>query len=298
VNIDEAGLDALAHQLASDRAPVEEIDPAHQRLGDTAATVAFVITLNAINFGSGYFPHLRKKPGRSGYLTISSALREHFDRHGPWSAASLSKLSADDCIRVFGQSQAPPVGELMGLFAQALQDLGRFLLEHHAGRFEGPVERAEGSAARLVETLANMPLYRDVAFYDELEVPFYKRAQITCADLALALAGGRLGHFTDLDQLTLFADNLVPHVLRMLGVLVYDDRLARQIDRGDLIPSGSLEEIEIRAVALHAVEMLSESCRQLGFAVRSQELDRILWNRGQHPDIKARPRHRTRCTFY
>jgi hypothetical protein len=84
----------------------------------------------------------------------------------------------------------------------------------------------------------------------------------------------------------------------MLGVLVYDDRLARQIDRGDLIPSGSLEEIEIRAVALHAVEMLSESCRQLGFAVRSQELDRILWNRGQHPDIRARPRHRTRCTFY
>ena len=40
----------------------------------------------------------------------------------------------------------------------------------------------------------------------------------------LALAG--IVRFRDLDRLTIFADNLVPHVLRCDGVLVYDPRLA------------------------------------------------------------------------
>jgi hypothetical protein len=143
-----------------------------------------------------------------------------------------------------------------------------------------------------------MEFYRDVARHRDLEVPFYKRAQITCLDLATALGGKGLGRFGDLDQLTLFADNLVPHVLRTLGVLVYDPALVRRIDAGELIESQSVEEVEIRAVAVHAVERLSESCARRGFEVRPHALDGILWTLGQRPDIKARPRHRTRCTFY
>jgi hypothetical protein len=186
----------------------------------------------------------------------------------------------------------------MGLFARALRDLGRFLLEDHGGRFEGPVEMAAGSTERLVRELAQMEFYRDVARYGALEVPFYKRAQITCLDLATALGGKGLGHFSDLDQLTLFADNLVPHVLRMLGVLVYEPGLARRIEAGERIESQSVEEVEIRAVALHAVERLSESCARCGFELRPYQLDGILWTLGQRSEIKARLRHRTRCTFY
>ncbi len=39
------------------------------------------------------------------------------------------------------------------------------------------------------------------------------------ADLAAAFRGQGPGRFRDLDRLTLFADNLVPHVLRREGVL-------------------------------------------------------------------------------
>jgi hypothetical protein len=298
IRIDDDGLESLAGLLTRERPPAPGIDPAHQHLGDPATAVAFAITLNAINFGSGYFPHLRKRPGLSGYLTVSTWLRERFASGGPWSAEALRRLTATDCARVFGQDPEPDVDELMELFAQAFRDLGRFLLEHHGGRFEGPVETAAGSAERLVRQLARMEFYRDVARHRDLEVPFYKRAQITCVDLSTALGGKGLGRFSDLDQLTLFADNLVPHVLRMLGVLVYDPALVRRIDAGELIESQSVEEVEIRAVALHAVERLSESCARRGFEVRPFELDGILWTRGQRPDIKARPRHRTRCTFY
>lgn len=103
-----------------------------------------------------------------------------------------------------------------------------------------------------------MPLFNDVERYHGLEVPFFKRAQLTAADLHLAFQGQGLGHFTDLDQLTIFADNLVPHVLRIDKVLRYEDDLAARIDREEPIPAGSPEEVEIRACAVHAVELLVE----------------------------------------
>ncbi len=298
VRMDDGALEAFGAHLSGERPAAADLDPAHHFLRDPDSTLAYVITLNAINFGSGWFPHVVKRHGLSGYRTFATALRERFERSGPWRAEELRKLSADDCARVFGQPMAHPLDELMELFAAALRDLGEFLSAHHGGRFAGPVEQARGSAERLVTILATMPLYRDLARYQELEVPFYKRAQITCADLALALGGRGLGRFGDLDRLTLFADNLVPHVLRMLGILVYDLRLVARIEKEELLVAGSEEEVEIRAVALTAVERLAASCARRGFRITPHRLDALLWSRGQHPRMKAHPRHRTRCTFY
>jgi hypothetical protein len=186
----------------------------------------------------------------------------------------------------------------MELFAQALRELGRFLEERHRGRFEGVVETAAGSCAALVQELARMPLYRDVSRYAELEVPFYKRAQLTSADLASAFGGEGPGRFEDLADLTLFADNLVPHVLRREGVLVYLPELAARIDRGEPIEAGSPEEVELRAAAVHAVEGFVAETRALGKPLTAQQLDYRLWTRGQRPEYKAHPRHRTRTSFY
>ena len=118
---------------------------------------------------------------------------------------------------------------------------------------------------------------------------FYKRAQIAPADLALA----GVARFHDLDRLTIFADNLVPHVLRCDGVLRYDPRLAAHIDAGPRAARRRPQEREIRACALHACELLAA---RLGVAPRV--LDNWLWNRGQAPAYKARPRHRCRCVYY
>ncbi len=300
VRIEHARLRALAAELVREPGERPALDPAHHHLGNDDATLAYVVTLDAINFGSGWFPHLRKRPGLSGYFTVATSLSERFASEGPWSAAELRALDTDACAAVFGQDPADPeVGELMALFARALGDLGRFLAEEHGGRFEGPIEAAGHSAAALVEILADgMPCYRDVSRYQELEVPFYKRAQITAADLAAAFEGERWGRFDDLDRLTLFADNLVPHVLRCEGALVYDDELARRIDAGELLDAGSAEEVEIRAVGVHAVEELVAATREAGGRATAQQLDYLLWNRGQAPAYKARPRHRARSVYY
>jgi hypothetical protein len=118
---------------------------------------------------------------------------------------------------------------------------------------------------------------------------FYKRAQIAANDLALA----GVAEFPDIDSLTVFADNLVPHVLRLDGVLIYDDALARAVDAGELLPAGSDQEREIRACAVHACELLA---RRAGVPPRT--LDNWLWNRGQHPPYSERPAHLTRTVFY
>ncbi len=298
VRIDGEGLERLADELAAGPAEPEGPDPARKLHGDPDQTLAFILTLNAINFGSGWFPFLRKRPGCSGYLTVAGALEDHFAKHGAWSPGELSGLAAADVAEVLGQTLEPPVGELMELFARALRDLGDFLTAGWQGSFAGPVAEAGGSAERLVGLLDRMPLYRDVARYDELEVPFYKRAQITASDLALAFAEEGPGRFEDLDRLTLFADNLVPHVLRMEGVLRYAPALMQRIDREETLAPGCREEVEIRAVALHAVEELVAACARRGLATHAHRLDHRLWDRGQSPRIKAVPRHRTRCTFY
>ena len=296
--IDGEQLEALARELAK-ASPLPELDPAHHQLADPGSTLAYVITLDAVNFGSGWFPLLRKRPGLSGYFTIATALKERFEAHGPWSPRELQALDAKSCAAVFGQEDAPAaVGELMRLFAQALGDLGAWLQANHAGRFEGPLVQADGSAAKLAEALTAMPLYRDVARYDALEVPFYKRAQLTAADLGAAFGGEGFGRFDDLDRLTLFADNLVPHVLRCQGVLQVDPALAKRIDAGELIPVGAPQEVELRACAVHAVERCVAAIRAAGGTATAQQLDFQLWNRGQRPEIKVRPRHRTRTTFY
>jgi Queuosine salvage protein len=299
VRIDALRTEAFARELAQEPASSGPADPAHGGFDDPELTLAFVITLDAINFGSGWFPALAKRSGASGYHSIASALEARFAAAGAWSAAVLETLTARDCALCFGQDpREPEVMELMSWYARALNDLGRYLNAGHAGRFAGPIEVARGRAARLVAELTAMPLYRDISHYGALEVPFYKRAQITASDLASAFGGNGYGHFEDLDALTLFADNLVPHVLRCEGVLHYAPELARRIDAGCLLASGCTEEVEIRAVAVHAVEACAAALRSAGWPLAVYQLDALLWRRGQRPAYKARPRHRTRCSFY
>jgi hypothetical protein len=299
VRIDPDRASEYARSLPLAEAHAPSLDPKHHYLGSPDETVAFVLTLDTINFGSGFFPHLRKRPGLSGYFTVATTLKEHFDRAGPFSARELYQLRQADCVRLFDQDPAnEPAGELMGLFAQALNAVGRYLLDRFEGHFTRLVEAADHSAGRLAVILAEMPFFNDVEQYGDLAVPFYKRAQITSADLNLALQGDGLGRFDDLDRLTIFADNLVPHVLRVDGVLRYDEQLAARIDAEQLIPAHSPEEIEIRACALHAVELMVQTVRDAGERITASGLDYLLWNRGQRPEYKARPRHRARTVFY
>ena len=301
VRVDESRIDAYARSLPLDELKSPAIHPQRHYLGHGDATAAFFVTLDAINFGSGYFPHLRKRPGMSGYFTVASCLTDHFTRRGPMGADELARLTPDDCARIFEQPNPDDaVRELMTLFARALNDVGLYLTDQFDGSFVRLIESANGSAVQLVGLLAQMTFLNDVQRYRGRDVPFFKRAQLTAADLNLALGGEGLGRFTDLHCLTIFADNLVPHVLRIDGILQYDPDLAVRIDREELIAFGSEEEVELRAGAVHAAELIVRALHRAGNTrITAMNVDYLLWHRGQHPAYKqAKPRHRTRTVFY
>jgi hypothetical protein len=294
VAIDDGAVDRLATTLAVEDPPLL---PEERPSGDDETMATEVVVWNAVNFGSGWFPVLRKREGLSGARSLAEALADHVAGSGAPTTEWLIEADALTCAEVFGQPNPGPVDDMLDLFAQAWHDLGVLLADRYSCSPAELVSAAGGSAARLVGTLGSMPLAHDVAAYatddGEVEVPLYKRAQITVSHLTRAFGGHGLGRFDDGDQLTAFADNLVPHVLRMAGTLVYDDDLAGRIERGDLLAPGSPEEVEIRACGLHVVEVLAQ---RTGLSAAS--IDHQLWQRGQDPAIKAIPRHRCRCSWY
>jgi hypothetical protein len=300
VRIDRARLEQYARDFPVTELGKATLDPATHYVGRGKDTLLFVLALDTINFGSGYFPHIKKRTGMSGYFTVAAGLNDWFKAEGPPSAERLESLTRADCARIFGQMEGDAVAlELMGLFAGALKDLGALLLARFGGEATRLVETARHKAANLIRILRQMPYFDDVAIWRGRAVPFMKRAQLTAADLNLAFAGEGWGRFDDLHDLTIFADNLVPHVLRVDGVLSYDPALLARISTGEVLKAGSPEEVEIRAAALHAVEVLKGHLRAAGHnRITSMALDYLLWNRGQADRYKAAPRHRARCVFY
>lgn len=300
VRIEPAAVESFAASLAGDAAAVA-IEPLTDDR-DREGVIALQLALATINFGSGWHPVVRKRPGCSGAVTMATALQEEATRSWPLTGPRLRAFTAPEAHRVFGQpTDDPAVVELMGHFADALVELGGLVGERYGDSFYALLEDADGSADRIVGILGALPHFADEATHpgrsggDPLTVAFYKRAQLAAADLDRALPG-RV--FDDLAALTAFADNLVPHVLRLDGVLAYDPELLTMIDTGELLPAGGQAEVEIRANGVHAVELLRSALADQGVHVRSSDLDLVLWRRGGRPEAKALPRHRTRSVFY
>ena len=279
-----AEIAATARWVAIDETALAEpggvagLDPELHFLDGSPDDVArYILVLDAINFGSGWFASLRLPPGQSGTEALTRRLTEHArGRGGTWTAAELRALGTAELAEVLDQDPAHPLVEL---YAEALGQLGRWLGDRSAS---GVVAEADGSAQRFAGMLAaGMPFFDDVGFY--------KRAQITANDLALA----GVARFADVDELTIFADNLVPHVLHLDGVLRYAPELAEHIEAGRLLPAGGGMEREIRACALHACELLAAR-----FGVPPRTLDNWIWNRGERPPYTERPAHRTHTVFY
>jgi hypothetical protein len=287
VRINERNVKGYVENLAVATNPTLDPDT-HYTDGDRESRAAFVLCLDAINFGSGWWPTIKKRPGRSGYFTIAASLADHFRDHGPWSAQELEQLSSTELAKILGQSPDHP---LMTLYAASLHNVGEHLSSEHGGHFTGPIDAAGGSAVALADRLAAWRAFADTSTYDGREVPFFKRAQIASTDFERA----GTATLSDVDRLTAFADNLVPHVLHLDGMLWLAPSLARAIDAGKLLEHGSPAEVELRACAVHAVELLSDATgRELCPAV----IDAALWDRGGQPRYKERPRPRSRNTAY
>src|SRR3954463_3664249 len=86
VRIGFGALAAYAATLPAEPPPSPDLGGA-----DDEERAAFSLTLNAINFGSGWFPTLRKAPGVSGFRTVEAGVRAN----GPWTAEELVAMTPE-----------------------------------------------------------------------------------------------------------------------------------------------------------------------------------------------------------
>ena len=236
--------------------------------GSPEDVARYVLILDTINFGSGWFGELEVTTDG-----LTERLTAHARAERPWTAGQLSAL---DAAAVGATLDLPGDHQLTRLYSAALNHLGGFLGHRPMDKLVG--DSAEDLAERLA---AGMPFFDDRGYY--------KRAQIAANDLHLA----GVVAYPDIDRLTIFADNLVPHVLRVDGILRYSDELAQRIDAGLPLTAGGEFERELRGCAVHACEQLA---RELGVAPRL--LDNWLWNRGVKPPYSERPAHIAHTVYY
>jgi hypothetical protein len=312
VQINPAAIEPLARLLStSDQETRESVTPGwparYHFFDGTERTVNWLLLLDALNFcfwgekDAGRWQISYQGEILNGYWAEAAALRRAVEEGKPlWDARYLSNIDAQELATIFRSHAANEPG--IPLFEERLyiaREVGQVLLARFEGQFSHLIERVGQSGVGLALALAeHFPSFRDVATYHHREVRFLKRAQICVADLHGAFDGRSWGAFSDLEQLTIFADYKLPQVLRHYGALVYAPGLAERVDRQELLDSGCAEEIEIRAATIWACELLrDELARQRGESVTAVEIDSLLWHKGQ--DAAAmQPYHRVRTIYY
>lgn len=124
--------------------------------------------------------------------------------------------------------------------------------------------------------ISKIPSFKDTATYEEVEVPFNKRAQLLVSDIHALMSGfNGIYSFSGVDDLTACADYILPIVLRHFGILEYSPELAAMVDQRVPILSGSPEEVEIRANTIVAVHALSQL-----LGIPQMRINDYLWNLG------------------
>jgi len=303
VRINQEALKKFTQELAGRSTPIPTWDAGRHFKGNDEETVAYLLVVDTVN--SCFWPPPGEKKWEisyrgknySGYYGLAVSLKKMLESRIPLIDASflaaLTMKQLEDMLAGIG------VLQLMEERLRNLKELGKVLLEKYRGKASELIAVAGGSALKLATTLAaDFSSFRDVATHEGHKVFFYKRAQLFAADLHGALKGKGLGSFSDMEELTAFADYKLPQVLRHVGALDYSPGLAERVDRMVYLKAGSEEEVEIRANTIWAVELICREMKRLGKEVSASQIDWLLWNLGQDDEFRARPYHRTLTIFY
>jgi len=207
-----------------------------------------------------------------------------------WLSAPLDEL--EQVIQ--GRHQLP----LMDKRIQIVRETGRTLIDRFDGKFTFALDSINERAWPLaVLLMTNFDSFRDVASYGNTPVYFLKRAQICALDLSLAYEAHGHSGLVGVETLTAFADYRIPQALRHLGILELDADLEARIEAGEELAKDSVEEIEIRAASIRAVDMMLSELHHVDRRGWTWEIDAALWELARSDEVRVE-HHRTRTVFY
>lgn len=254
---------------------------------------------------------------------VNRAIEEDYPITTPSWCQSLTLDQLQHIFRSCNKTTLPLLGQRL----KNLQDAGHVITKLFQGSFSNVVASCKHSAQDMIRTVVtHFQSFQDQASYQGKTVCLYKRVQILIADIWSCFEGDGLGHFYDINKLTMFADYRVPQALLALGVMTYSNDLAAKISAGEELESKSEDEIEIRGCSIHAVELLKselknvdarsrtvnknsdeeESCmeelyfREDAIEMNSVIIDFYLWDYAtNHPaEMSKYPEHHTRSIYY
>ncbi len=196
---------------------------------------------------------------------------------------------------VRGQGTLPFVAERW----KFAQQLGRIITERYQESLLHWLSVGGFDPARLLRmAIEELPCADDKVVYEGKEVVFFKRAQLLVMDLLLVVdQAGRAPKPIRFDFFTAGSDYKLPQLLRHRGVLEYSEPLAAKIDAMEEVVSGSAEEVEIRALTVHAVELIAAATAQRGSKMTPCEISNAIWLESQDSS-EFKPYHRTRTIHY
>lgn len=303
VAINYAAIPVVARDVVASGQIVTTLDTVNHFVdrSQPALTAAYVLLLDTLNFGSGYFADAQRAGVDIEYAPVAQSLKHAFENGVMTEVSAWHDVTPADMHRIFNipAGFTEPLDSLMRQFATQAQLTAQEMQSSGFSLAWQLLEYAGGSAVKLAGLLAGWKSFDDAPVYKGSKRAVYKRAQICAADMHLALSTPEQPLFHDIDTLTMFADNMVPHVLRHMGVLTYTPALAAKIDQGVFIGAGSTEEVEIRMAAIHAVELIKKHLHAEGRTeISSMNIDHLLWHYGYQQPFIALPKHKTKTTAY
>ncbi len=294
VTIDDAAIESIVKNL--DPNALTQKDPTMEDLPSNLnedGRVGFIIVLDALNFffwGDPKWTITRDGQSLGGSHGLAHALKRgvEFDvlKLEPPFLEALSREALVDIL--VANIEIPFLDERLAI----LHDLGRITREKGIASWQSIIAGATDTldvAQILVDTFPTV--FKDEATHEGNIIRFWKRAQLAASHLSI---------FRQLDRsrLTALADYKIPSVLRSLGILRYEESLADRIDHHIEIESNSLEELEIRAHTIAAIDHATKLLQKSIPSITAIQLNDMFWLMGRKKSPSDKPHHRTKTIWY
>lgn len=290
----------LAPEIAKEELEMPKWDAPVYIEENSKQTIDFVMIINSINFAFTEFqePHRKfevKQPSMDFNWNGAFAMTYCIKRAMPeiFDAKYLANMTTKEAKKIFqGETiQIPMLKERIKI----LQEAGTVLDEMYEGHFYNLVEDSNYHAFKdgngVVEKLVkDFPSYNDISYYKGKEVKFYKRAQLAVGVLYARLKGTSLFDIKDIDDLTVYADYVLPVSLTRLGVMKKTEELENKIQNWKEIKKDSLEELEIRTHTIYGADLLIKEVnkyRPEDKKINALHMDYKLWSETRKPALKG-----------
>ncbi|RIA86704.1 hypothetical protein C1645_696732 [Glomus cerebriforme] len=281
--------------------------------------------ISLLNFGSGFRKELHEECGRGAFNTIRYGVMSIHITSSPLSAHALRSLAlsevssffqiplqveiAHPTIEAIKVSEPSKSRALVELITWTLNDTGRILEENgyknlaafilEASKPETPNEKSKASRF-LVRAF---PAFRDITKVDGEPVYIFKKAQLLAANLYRHFHSNFNAQtinfdFSDISDLTLCADSIIPTMLNHLNIINLTPLLKQYFDDGKEI-TNIQDAYRLRAAAVDAFEIIVSRAKELGRnEINLMDLNEYIWKLGKEENYRKLERLVFRNTVF